>query len=346
MNDQTFHYFPKLPAEIRITIWKLCLPNRVVEYDGPWFLHDGFRARQMCYSKSTIDRHCRIPTLASVNYEARQVTLRCGQLLQRPPKSAWLDSTWIQPRHDVLHLNWVRCCWAALFTADHHFSAGIIGPFIAKASSLRMQKVSVTAHAITPFRLDTLVDGYDSSGINEGTFGELATHPEDFYDFGDAAFNNDLPKELYVAMAAVSLHVREDAACKSGLFGLLGDEPVQMVDADNIVRLGKFEEFFHRHTTGESKEPKVWTLFELFKTSKFQDAVRNWKKLADRLLLEDFWYWAQNCELISDDEFDESHPFMHEAREITLRTRPQVMIRYCTNQCYMKESQEMPDPSF
>ncbi|KAJ5221311.1 uncharacterized protein N7469_010198 [Penicillium citrinum] len=343
MSDRTFHYFPKLPVEIRVMIWELCLPNRVAEYDGPWFLHDGFRARQACYSKSIIQRNSRIPKISSVSYEAREVTLRSGKWweLSSEDDYPWLDSIWVQPHHDMLHLNWVRHCWAVYASNDHPPIPGKIGPFLLKAAELGMHNFSVAADTITPFRLDLLVGGYVPLDMIEDFVGDQITHVEDLFDFGDAAYDDDLPREMGVAMVAISLHVREDAAHKSGLFGLLGEEPVQMIDADDNTRLGKYEEFFHRYTIENAKEPKVMTLFELFRTSKFREAVRAWQKEAERLLLEDFWEWARYCDLISDDEPIEEQPFMQEAKKLSFRTRPQIMIRYCTNQCYMKEN--LPD---
>lgn len=32
-NDATFHRFPDLPAELRLMVWRWCLPHRVVELD-------------------------------------------------------------------------------------------------------------------------------------------------------------------------------------------------------------------------------------------------------------------------------------------------------------------------
>ncbi|KAJ5167274.1 uncharacterized protein N7482_006055 [Penicillium canariense] len=35
-NNQEFHFFSQLPTELRLAIWRICLPNRVVEIDYPW----------------------------------------------------------------------------------------------------------------------------------------------------------------------------------------------------------------------------------------------------------------------------------------------------------------------
>jgi hypothetical protein len=49
---------------------------------------------------------------------------------------------------------------------------------------------------------------------------------------------------LYLTLVAVSLHVDKAAALASGLFGLVGDFPVQTVDFDNLDRLHRFYELY------------------------------------------------------------------------------------------------------
>lgn len=60
---------------------------------------------------------------------------------------------------------------------------------------------------------------------------------------------------LDIAMAGVSLHITREVALRSGLFGLLGDAPVQMVDVDDEARLREFQALYREHAL--EKEPVV-----------------------------------------------------------------------------------------
>lgn len=65
---------------------------------------------------------------------------------------------------------------------------------------------------------------------------------------------------LDIAMAGVSLHIAEEAALQSGLFGLLGDAPVQMVDINNKAQIREFEALYRDHALQEKS--LVQRLFE------------------------------------------------------------------------------------
>ncbi|RHZ53914.1 uncharacterized protein CDV56_104765 [Aspergillus thermomutatus] len=158
-------------------------------------------------------------------------------------------------------------------------------------------------------------------------------------------------------MAAVSLHITREAARRSGLFGLLGDAPVQMVDVDDEARLREFQALFREHAW--EKEPAVQTLFEAFTSSRFQTAVEAWKRQAEWTILAYMWQSAREENLdilgtypgsawvpqLSEQEFirmsqylpDEKHPWVKQARQSAPKLGPRIMVRYCTNECYRKE---------
>jgi hypothetical protein len=79
-------------------------------------------------------------------------------------------------------------------------------------------------------------------------------------------------------MAAVSLHITREEALRSGLFELLGDAPVQMVDVGDVAQLREFQALSREHTL--ENEPAVQTLFDAFISSRFQMAVETWKRQA------------------------------------------------------------------
>jgi hypothetical protein len=154
-------------------------------------------------------------------------------------------------------------------------------------------------------------------------------------------------------MAAVSLHIPREAALRSGLFGLLGDAPVQMVDVGDEARLREFQALFREHTS--EKEPAMQRLFEVFTSSQFQTAVEALKRQAEWILLA--YMRMDNLDVLETDpgsawvpyltkqgflrmsEYlpDEEHPWVKQARQSAPKLRPRIMVRYCTNECYIKE---------
>ncbi|OQE16167.1 hypothetical protein PENSTE_c025G04030 [Penicillium steckii] len=337
MSNMSFCYFPLLPPEIRLMIWEYCIPNRVAEYDAPWFLLDGFRTRQACYSESTMRQNSRPPAIAAVNSESRKVVLRNGKFQEcKVMEFDRLRSAWIQPHRDIRHLNWVRDCWVNW--ADGIDETSDIGDFFFESFDLGMTDISITAESILPFRLDMLVLDYYTylTPADWDLDAPGGPYKQDTEQIGHLAHFPQVPRIINVVMVAISLHISKDAAVRSGLFGLLGDAPVQMIDVDTQTRLREFEKLFYSHTLERERDYKVVKLFDLFKTSQFQDEVKKWTKEAEQLTLVELWHSARENGLVSVDEPDENHPFMREARRLNFRLRPQIMIRACDNQCYME----------
>ena len=179
--------------------------------------------------------------------------------------------------------------------------------------------------------------------------------PLSIEEAGDIAAFAEFHKSFDVAMAAVSLHISMEAALRSGLFGLLGDAPVQMVDVGDEAQLRKFQALFEEHAL--EKEPTVKTLFELFTSTRFRAAVETWKRQAEWIILASMWDIARRqtdilrtnpgfawVPYLSGPEYlnlyqyspNENHPLIKEARQSMPRLRPRIMVRYCTNECYDK----------
>ena len=113
MSNDSFHYFTRLPLELRRIIWEHCLPYRIAEEDIPAFLLDGDESRQACLPERTTYLNTRLPVIAFVNSESRQVALEQGRW-EQGQESTSLESIWVQPRRDVLHLNWTRMSYDVL----------------------------------------------------------------------------------------------------------------------------------------------------------------------------------------------------------------------------------------
>jgi hypothetical protein len=96
-------------------------------------------------------------------------------------------------------------------------------------------------------------------------------------------------------MAAVSLHISRAVALRSGLFVLLGDAPVQIVDVGDEARLREFQALYREHVL--EKEPVVQTLFKTFTGSLFKMAVEIWRKKDEWTILVYMWQSAQDRKL-------------------------------------------------
>ncbi|KAF4292865.1 hypothetical protein KXX33_009211 [Aspergillus fumigatus] len=351
MNNDSFHYFSQLPPELRRLIWTHSLPHRIAEEDIPVFLLDGNEARQACWARRITHQNAQPPTIAFVNRESRQVALEHGRWLESQETTS-LDSIWVQPRRDVLHLNWTRMRYNVWGNADDPSSP--IAMFLWRAESLGMPP-SVVAEIIHPFRLKALLEGAEGADASDSPW--LLYRDGTNNDVADIAYCAESQRRLDVAMAAVSLHIPPEAARRSGLFGLLGDAPVQMVDVGDVTRLRQFQALFVEHAL--AKEPAVQALFEALAGSRFQSAVEVWQRQAEWIILAYMWQRARmdNDDLLGTDpgsawvpylperEFlrmseylpDEKHPWVKQARQSAPQLRPRIMVRYCTNECYLPE---------
>jgi hypothetical protein len=272
MNNDSFHYFSQLPLELRRLIWRHCLPHRIAEEDTPNFLLGGNELRQACQADRITHPSAQPPAIAFVNSESHQVTLEEGRWLGLQETTS-LESIWVQPRRDVLHLNWTRLRYNVWGNADDPSSP--IAMFLWRAEELGMQ-LSVVAEIIHPFSLKALLDGTDGAdGADASNSPWLLYHDGRNNDVADIAYCAESQSRLDITMAAVSLHIPREAALRSGLFGLLGDAPVQMVDVGDEARLREFQALFREHAL--EKEPAVQTLFEAFTSFRFQTAWKHGK---------------------------------------------------------------------
>ncbi|KAI2669821.1 hypothetical protein DTO012A7_7391 [Penicillium roqueforti] len=285
MRDNSFHYFMRLPLELRRIIWMHCLPYRIAEEDIPECLFNGCESNQACDTRKTMKQNAQQPTITFVNSESWLVALEQGQILKSVEINT-LESIWVQPHRDVLHLNWIRLYYT-IWGVDHD-APGRADEFLLHAKDLGMRP-SVMAELIHPFNLKAVLDGGDGSDppgdlspfhIGVSVMPVLPYHcieGDDMREMVDVLpWAKGQRSMLDIAMAGVSLHITREAALRSGLFGLLGDAPVQMIDVDDRARLREFEALFREHTL--EKEPAVQKLFDAFTSSRFQKATEKWKK--------------------------------------------------------------------
>jgi hypothetical protein len=366
MSTVSFPYFSQLPLELRRMIWMQCLPHRIAEEDTPDCFFSGYRSNQACDARHTTRQNAQPPTIAFVNSESRQVVLEQGRILESVEGNdlKWL---WVQPRRDILHLNWTRMLYA--IQGVDYDATGPTVEFLLHATDLGMRP-SVVAELIHPFNLKAVLydaDGSDASDSAEPfdyygnpNIPEATYHykkPDDVRDIVDMLTWGKSQITLHVALAGVSLHITREAALSSGLFGLLGDAPVQMVDVDDEARLRGFQALFREHAL--EKEPAAQVLFESFTSPRFKTAVEEWKRKAEWSILARMWQLAREEELdilgtnpgsawlpqlpeqkyftMSQYLLDEANPWVKQARQIAPKLRLQIMVQYCTNECYIKE---------
>jgi hypothetical protein len=161
-TDDSFPQFNHFPVEIRRLIWMFCLPRRIAEEDFPYTLLDGKDSRQACWPNRTTFQNARVPLLASVCLEAREVVFEWGKH-QVSQDLTSLASIWVQPKIDrALHLNWTRRRDEAFYIIyDAYipdFDDTPVSMFIYRAHWDYGMRISLVGDVLYPFDLRELMD--------------------------------------------------------------------------------------------------------------------------------------------------------------------------------------------
>ena len=359
MANDTFCYFPQFPPELRRIIWEHCLPRRVAQVDPCDAFFDGRKPEQVCAVRSVTIENTGQPVIAFVTHESRQVALERGRWLRDDAVCTLLPSFWIQPRRDVLHLNWTPERSNHSYRYMYEDGDGWLFMFLYRADELRMER-SIVADAIHPFNLHALVDSADDEVVS--------TSPTIKYDSWKSVALPDMAwytlewsgyqLNVDVVIAAISLHITRESAVRSGLFGLLGDAPIQLIDVGDEVLLREYEGIYKEH--GSEKEPKVQKIFEVLMSPQFQTAVETWKRQANWLIFASMWqvktkesdrngigldtasFWEPRLhkrEYVRMSEYlpNTSHPWVKQAKEKMHIFRPRIMVHYCIKECYIED---------
>ncbi|EAU31049.1 predicted protein [Aspergillus terreus NIH2624] len=171
----------------------------------------------------------------------------------------------------------------------------------------------------------------------------------------------------------VTIHATRAAAAESGLFGLLLDAPIQLVDATDTSKIAKFHELWASNSALDT------TPSSFFRDQvSFQVRVRQWLKELVALWVYYPWMkaWKDKWQGVIDPEgiwlgprIDEDaflrdmlipgclesdpgppfcvdynlfspnmdHPFAQEALIVMPQFRPRVMFRYCPLDCHLQK---------
>ncbi|CRG92113.1 hypothetical protein PISL3812_09168 [Talaromyces islandicus] len=283
---KTFHLFPKLPAELRLEIWRLCLPQRVCEKDQPYYaivfhLPDG--APSPCLLYQTTEVNGRPPVVTRVCRESRAVAWETGLFYQffrstnpllkpRPSEAEWrsytsIDAAWFDSTRDSMHLN-----WEPSYGSEIDCDGSVLRSLAWDAS----QAVGGGSLCISYFK---------SNFVRKQ---ELV----------------DVLKQLpiwKVIMRVIVIHTDSRTGASTGLFGLLGDSRVQLVDVFDESRINAFFDL------AEHCEP--YGLVTVRQQIPKDSAQSIQQKLRDAVM-EKF----RSDELLS-------------------RLRPVIMFRLCTEMC-------------
>lgn len=235
LSTLTFHPFPRLPTELREAIWDLCLPDTVCEIDPPcnWLVY-GYD-QEPCDLLATSKANRCPPCITRVCHESRAVALKAAKKVTidhaewppDPKRTFSYQTNW--DKHNCFpatyHLNWCK---------TYEMDEGVKeNPLF---YTLAAQTAASTRASIMLERLEGNYDFWEPSKDVWG--GEELDDDGDpiptFHDPGDekrqkmSAFLR-LPSYLVVVQIVV-IHTDFRTGAATGLFGLLGDAPIQIID--------------------------------------------------------------------------------------------------------------------
>ena len=326
----SFHCFPQLPKELRRLIWRECLPRRVLELDRPrpdvifQDLPKELRGTVHCELVSTTGHNSIPPLITRVCFEAREVAFETGRLIDfrhlwdgsnvnicgtGPP----MFSSWFDPGRDAIHLNWDPVYEAEWMTTCEDPIPVLLslGAKAARGASLPWE---------------TAVSSDDSI--------ELLKQAGQSY--------------MLCVHRPISIHAPREDAVQSGLFGLLGEERVVLVDAADDARIRLFDDFNRLH--GSSRDAQTAYFFQ-----KWRDLGAEFHKENIQFCQTDWLYCESVCAspswekedlyavwtFIRSEEAgvpstwipDWDHEWVKKTLQELPHFRPVYMMRLCTEGC-------------
>ncbi|KAB5566423.1 hypothetical protein GE09DRAFT_734898 [Coniochaeta sp. 2T2.1] len=340
----SFHQFRKLPTELRLEIWRFCLPNRVIELDIPAahiIALDADQADYCCGSSHTslINRrhNRRPPVISRVCRESRMVALEHVNLF---PGGFLLSCSlvdfpyfgtsmgiedWVDKRRDVLHIHY----WQA-YDADWPRGGGDLVRFWLSEAAKRARLASITLEL----------------------FCSLPWEPAHL-----DLFRN---QSLLLCLRVVSLHAPLQPALDSGLFGLLGDARVVFVDAADPEQKEQYRAFWEAHGTGRAADTHPARFFAEFckqggddddawvraavEEMEIQWMLEQWYASRDGMAGADadaVWSkiptgwedWPEQVQNWRNYVPNREHWWTKATLEAMPKLRPVVMFRLCTQRC-------------
>lgn len=239
----TFHLFPSFPLEIRLIIWRHCLPSRVVELDyisnelWDWDAGEPPPCRKCSAPTTRANNNCS-PLIARVCRESRTVALESGGPQPFPSPVLHPDTkpfanymafkvgSWLDTARDVVHLNW---CPEEDDEWDTYSWGNPLRCLAWWADRTRSRVPSFSLAMLQSHQIrSNLEPGFNPDEPNTGfrwTRPELARLIR--------------TRQEWMVTVAPPVVVHADAKDAAGLFGPLGDAPVQLVDLDDGATLDR-----------------------------------------------------------------------------------------------------------
>jgi hypothetical protein len=241
--ETTFSKFPDLPAELRRSIWLYCLPDRVEEFDvayGKVFYYDHRHPDQTppCTLADTTYLNTRPPLITRVCREARGIAFKTGTFEEyeyvetaetwhaSPGDFKLVGKIWrSKSPPKLVHLNWhpqpLVQEYRARYLDDND-------PLLCLEHVVSIRN-----------NCGSLMKRYVQRMIAASRFEIFNRQPQ-----------------WLIVMHFVVIHAPARAIARSGLFGLLGDAPIQIVEtanADTLEAMYVFAEQWASRTQGSDR---------------------------------------------------------------------------------------------
>lgn len=164
-------------------------------------------------------------------------------------------------------------------------------------------------------------------------------------------------RRLLVSLGVVTIHAPLQPALESGLFGLLGDARVVLVDANDIERMKEYQSFWEKHGLPSDVDPHPASFFNTYcqqssrarvqgdtEDMRFSWLLNMWSLNKDRVTdPEGAWIETPETNRGQSDERwrwswqlwvpNREHPWMKDTVEAMPSIQPRIMVRLCTQRC-------------
>ncbi len=237
-------------------------------------------SKQNTVTTSTTEAELLFPVISHVCREARELVLKRhvymsgqeGQLdddgVPCPEWNAWNETLPLRLRKgfDMVHLHWNRSYDRLIYLPAPPNPLPYFQWLANQAAA-----ASISAELLHPF------DG----GLGNSTI-----------DLEDVKYFR--PHNLYyVVLAIVEIHLTDHEAAHAGVFGRLGEEPIQLVDPRDTATVARFRDVWRCHHL-PSEEPDIAELFSraVDSAEAYRARVEQWRQE-----LEKVWMWRKCREL-------------------------------------------------
>ncbi|KAH8820703.1 hypothetical protein F5884DRAFT_58522 [Xylogone sp. PMI_703] len=324
-----FPLFPNLPLELRRTIWRLCLPRRIVEIDWP----DNRTGLIRCDMRRGSRLNTRYPIITRVCRESRTIAFENGHIMEKdrdPRTASWqpwsfFPDRWFDPTTDIIHMNWNGFPDAS----SEQVESDRLPFFLWKTR--KAKHASITVNFLGGFKHRTF-------------FGWMNTK----YDLAEHH------KIYLVTLEIINLHVSRSDAIDSGLFGRLGEEHVKLVDVFDRETISKYHELWLSPGQEDRLSEKFFR--RAFSTSGVHNWIDDWREGLEANWLSwkvtrlknmdhikhptlELWYRREDTDIRNSNIRmvpNKDHPWVKQVIEGMPKFCPVVMFRLCSVKCFEK----------